>query len=168
MTKIYMYMKIRSKYGFHGCVGGHPARGHCASKSFLCYSMCAIIVSLPSFLPRYFFNRPLVKYQKIGWDSGIKQQNSNMFNATDYSQQWNPCVVIIGAQHLELRLRCKGSAFERVKFYQIASQHVLWSHQIVTCCVLPIIVLIFFGKFPWVHVPNCWFNGKCVNLLLNL
>ena len=79
-------MKIRTKYGFHGRVGGHPARGQCASKSFFCFSMRAIIVSLPSFLTRCDF-RPLVKYQKIGRDGGIKQQNSNMFNATDYSQR---------------------------------------------------------------------------------
>ena len=60
---ICLHMKIRTKYGFHGRVGGHPARGQCASKSFFCFSMRAIIVSLPSILTRCNF-RPLVKYQK--------------------------------------------------------------------------------------------------------
>ena len=107
----------------------------CFKKSPLLLTAChhRIIAIISS--PLRLLTKDKIKYQKIGWDGGIKQQNSNMSNATDYSQRWNPCVVIIGAQHLELRLRCKGSAFDRVKFYQIASQNVMLSPQIVSCCV---------------------------------
>ena len=123
----------------------------CFKKSPLLLTAChhRIIAIISS--PLRLLTKNKIKYQKIGWDGGIKQQNSNMFNATDYSQRWNPCVVIIGAQHLELRLRCKGSAFERFKFYQIASQHYLYvnmfnmlSHQIWSCCVFPLEVLLLF------------------------